>query len=144
MQKIKKGNLKIDSKLVEFIEKEVIPGTDIDPNKFWSKFDDIVHNLSTINKKLLKQRLEIQKKIDAWHVSKKDTDFNNDEYLAFLKSINYLVDEKEDFKISTSNVDEEIKGPAIIESAFTTVVIDPGAIVTRRESGSLSINPGAV
>ena len=42
------------------------------------------------------------------------------------------------------NVDEEIKGPAIIESAFTTVVIDPGAIVTRRESGSLSINPGAV
>ena len=35
MQKIKKGNLKIDSKLVEFIEKEVIPGTDIDPNKFW-------------------------------------------------------------------------------------------------------------
>ena len=48
MQKIKKGNLKIDSKLVEFIEKEVIPGTDIDPNKFWSKFDDIVHNLSII------------------------------------------------------------------------------------------------
>ena len=85
MQKIKKGNLKIDSKLVEFIEKEVIPGTDIDPNKFWSKFDDIVHNLSIINKKLLKERLEIQKKIDAWHVSKKDTDFNNDEYLTFLK-----------------------------------------------------------
>ena len=49
MQKIKKWNLKIDSKLVEFIEKEVIPGTDIDPNKFWSKFDDIVHNLSIIN-----------------------------------------------------------------------------------------------
>ena len=117
MQKIKKGNLKIDSKLVEFIEKEVIPGTDIDPNKFWSKFDDIVHNLSIINKKLLKQRLEIQKKIDAWHISKKDTDFNNDEYLTFLKSINYLVDEKEDFKISTSNVDGEIKsiaGPQLV------------------------------
>ena len=47
-------------------------------------------------------------------------------------------------RFETMNVDEEIKGPAIIESAFTTVVIDPGAIVTRRESGSLSINPGAV
>ncbi|MAQ56563.1 MAG: 5-oxoprolinase, partial [Rhodospirillales bacterium] len=47
-------------------------------------------------------------------------------------------------RFETMNVDEEIKGPAIIESAFTTVVIDPGAIVTRRESGSLSINPGAI
>ena len=66
---------------------------------------------------MLKERLEIQKKIDAWHVSKKDTDFNNDEYLTFLKSINYLVEEKGDFKISTSNVDEEIKsiaGPQLV------------------------------
>ena len=47
-------------------------------------------------------------------------------------------------RFETMNVDEEIKGPAIIESAFTTVVIDPGAIVTRRVSGSLSINPGAI
>jgi len=47
-------------------------------------------------------------------------------------------------RFETMKVDEEIKGPAIIESAFTTVVIDPGAVVTRRESGSLSINPGAI
>ena len=38
MQKIKKGNLKIDSKLVEFIEKEVIPGTDIESEDFWINF----------------------------------------------------------------------------------------------------------
>ena len=34
-----------------------------------------------------------------------------------MKSINYLVEEKEDFKISTSNVDEEIKsiaGPQLV------------------------------
>ena len=45
-------------------------------------FDGISYStfLSIINKKLLKERLEIQKKIDAWHVSKKDTDFNNDEF----------------------------------------------------------------
>ena len=47
-------------------------------------------------------------------------------------------------RFETMKVDEQIKGPAIIESAFTTVVIDPGAVVTRRESGSLSINPGAI
>jgi N-methylhydantoinase A len=34
-----------------------------------------------------------------------------------------------------------VNGPAIIESAFTTVVIDPGAKAVRRSSGSLVIEP---
>ena len=34
----------------------------------------------------------------------------------------------------------EIQGPAIIESAFTTIVIDPGATAVRRASGSISID----
>jgi N-methylhydantoinase A len=34
----------------------------------------------------------------------------------------------------------EIRGPAIVESAFTTIVIDPGATAVRRPSGSLSID----
>ncbi len=37
-----------------------------------------------------------------------------------------------------------LKGPAIVESPFTTVVIDPGAEVVRRRSGSLVITPGSV
>lgn len=36
---------------------------------------------------------------------------------------------------------ETIEGPAIIESSFTTVVIDPGAKAERRPSGSLLITP---
>jgi N-methylhydantoinase A len=35
-----------------------------------------------------------------------------------------------------------VPGPAIVESSFTTVVINPGAIAERRASGSLSIFPG--
>lgn len=37
---------------------------------------------------------------------------------------------------------EKIHGPAIIESSFTTVVLNPGAQAQRRASGSLSIIPG--
>ena len=37
---------------------------------------------------------------------------------------------------------ERIAGPAIIESSFTTVVVNPGATAERRLSGSLSIDPG--
>jgi N-methylhydantoinase A len=38
---------------------------------------------------------------------------------------------------------ETVAGPAIIESAFTTVVVDPGATAIKRPSGSLSIEVGA-
>ena len=34
---------------------------------------------------------------------------------------------------------EQVAGPALIESAFTTVVVDPGATAVKRPSGSLSI-----
>ncbi len=37
---------------------------------------------------------------------------------------------------------ERLAGPAIVESSFTTVVINPGATAERRASGSLSIDPG--
>jgi N-methylhydantoinase A len=37
---------------------------------------------------------------------------------------------------------EIIAGPAIIESSFTTVVVNPGATAQRRPSGSLSLDPG--
>ena len=36
---------------------------------------------------------------------------------------------------------EVLNGPAIIESPFTTVVVDPGATAERRGSGSVSIVP---
>jgi N-methylhydantoinase A len=34
-----------------------------------------------------------------------------------------------------------LAGPAIVESPFTTVVIDPGAEAVRRGSGTLVITP---
>jgi N-methylhydantoinase A len=39
-------------------------------------------------------------------------------------------------------VGQPVAGPAIVESSFTTVVVDPGATAVRRPSGSLSIDPG--
>ena len=36
-------------------------------------------------------------------------------------------------------VEGEVMGPAIIESSFTTVVVDPGAVARRTAAGSLSI-----
>jgi malate synthase len=117
MDKIKKGNLTISSILLEFVNKEIIPGIDIDSEDFWKKFDLAVHELAPVNKALVEKRESIQKQIDEWHLANKGKELNKDEYINFLKSINYIVEEKEDFKISTQNVDEEIAkiaGPQLV------------------------------
>ena len=117
MKRINKGNLKVDSRLLEFLNNEALPETGINTDNFWSKFDEAVHQLAPINKKLIKIREETQNKIDEWHISKKGIQINKDEYIKFLKSINYIVEEKEDFKIGTTNVDQEISsitGPQLV------------------------------
>jgi len=117
MNKIKKENLVISSVLLEFINKEAIPGTGINVDEFWKKFDSAVHELAPINKILIEKREVIQKKIDFWHLANKDKDLSKEEYIKFLKSINYIVKEKEDFQITTQNVDDEIAkiaGPQLV------------------------------
>ncbi len=117
MKKINVNNLQVDEELIKFINEEAIPGTNINVNNFWSGFDKAVHDLAPINKKLLEKREQIQKKIDAWHLSRKGSSFDGNEYFKFLKSIGYIVEEKEEFKIVTSNVDDEISkiaGPQLV------------------------------
>ena len=94
MKKIKILNLEVDSELKSFIDKEAIPGTGLSSEDFWSGFDEAVHKLAPVNKKLIEKRDIIQKKIDDWHKNKKDKDFNKSEYINFLRSISYLVDTK--------------------------------------------------
>ena len=50
---------------------------------------------------------KIQKEIDEWHKRNKGKELNKKEYLDFLKSISYIVEENEDFNIETVNVDDE-------------------------------------
>jgi malate synthase len=117
MNKIKKGNLTIDAALLDFINQEAIPGTNISIEDFWQKFDNAVHELAPINRALIEKRKSIQKQIDEWHLARKGKDIIKDEYIKFLKSINYIVEQKEDFQISTQDVDEEISsiaGPQLV------------------------------
>ena len=117
MKMVDKNGLKISSTLLDFINNEVIPGTEVNIDNFWSKFSDVVHELSPLNKALIEKRESIQKKIDDWHKSNKDKDFNKSEYINFLKSIEYLINEKDNFIIETAGVDEEISsvaGPQLV------------------------------
>ncbi len=117
MNHVEKNGLKINSHLFEFITKEVFPGTKIKPDEFWIEFAKVVHDLSLKNKELLDKRQIIQKKIDSWHLNNVGKNFDKNEYKKFLKSISYIIDKKNDFKITTSNVDDEISsiaGPQLV------------------------------
>ena len=56
MKTLDKNNLKISVLLYNFINEEVIPGTNIESGKFWEGFSNAVHELAPINKQLLKKR----------------------------------------------------------------------------------------
>ena len=117
MSLINKNGLQINSTLYEFINKEVIPDTNINSEDFWNKFSKIVHELAPINKSLIEKRKSIQKKIDNWHQNNNGKEFNKNEYTKFLKTISYLIEEKENFEIETTNVDKEIAsiaGPQLV------------------------------
>ena len=117
MKIIEKNGLKISSVMFDFVNNEAIPETGLDPDQFWAKFSAVVHEMAPTNKYLIEKRETIQKKIDDWHKSNKGKEFDKTEYIKFLKSLDYLIEEKNEFKIETSNVDEEISsiaGPQLV------------------------------
>ena len=110
-------NLSVSNELLNFINEELLEGTNISSEKFWEGFDSVVHELAPKNKALLKIREVLQKKIDDWHILNKGNEINIEEYKKFLKEIGYLKEVGSDFKIKTNNVDEEITsiaGPQLV------------------------------
>ena len=111
------NNLKVSDELLSFVNNELLKETSISPEKFWQGFANIVHELSPLNKKLIEKREILQKKIDDWHIKNRGAEIKIEEYKKFLKEIDYLKDEGSDFKIETSNVDDEIAqiaGPQLV------------------------------
>ena len=114
-ERVNEGKLSISTSLHALLEQEIAPDLNLDTAKFWQDFQKIAEKYIPINEDLLKKREELQTKIDEWHLSNKDFDF--DSYKSFLKDIGYLVEEGPDFEISTANVDAEIAqiaGPQLV------------------------------
>ena len=111
------NSLKVSEDLLSFVNNELLKDSGIIPEKFWLGFDEAVHSLAPKNKELIKTRENLQKKIDDWHVKNKGIEIKIDKYKKFLKEIEYLKDEGSDFKIETTNADDEITkiaGPQLV------------------------------
>lgn len=111
------GNLRVAKVLYDFINNEALPGTDIEPDTFWSGVDKVVADLTPKNEELLARRDDLQARIDKWHRQRVIEPLDHDAYKAFLTEIGYLLPEPDDFTITTAGVDDEITttaGPQLV------------------------------
>jgi len=104
---IDRANLQVAPVLADFVESEVLPGLDIEADDFWNSLAGVVDDLSPANAQLLAERDELQTKLDAWNKDNK-VNFDAVAYKSYLYEIGYLVEEGDDFAITTQNVDDEI------------------------------------
>ena len=114
---IQHQQLQIATPLYQLVNDEILPGTNVSPDQFWSGFEGLINDLAPINKSLLKKRDDLQAQIDAWHRQNEVSADSFSDYKAFLGEIGYLVPEGEAFNISTANTDAEISdicGPQLV------------------------------
>ena len=110
------SGLSVDSGLYDLVHQEIAPGTGVDSADFWQAFADIVKDMGPENRRLLEFRDALQRKLDAWHLARKDG-FDPAEYRAYLQEIGYLVAEGDSFEVTTANIDPEIgeiAGPQLV------------------------------
>ncbi|MBT3939113.1 MAG: malate synthase G, partial [Pelagibacterales bacterium] len=108
VNRVYKNGLSVDSKLVDFMELEAIPGTGVNNEIFWKGFAKIIEELGPKNSNLLNKREELQSKIDNWHIAHRGKSHDAEAYKFFLTEIGYIVKDTGKFKIDTANVDPEI------------------------------------
>jgi len=111
------GGLSINPIFADFVETELLPAIGFECAIFWSGVESIINDLTPRNHELLKIRDELQDKIDDWHKARQGSDWDHDEYVAFLKDISYLEPSDTFVKIETANVDVElasVAGPQLV------------------------------
>ncbi|TVT50859.1 MAG: malate synthase G [Denitromonas halophila] len=109
------GGMQVATTLQQLLERDILPGTGVSADQFWSGLESIVNDLAPKNRALLAKRDALQAKIDAWHQANGKGDFAA--YKAFLTEIGYLVPEGPDFTIDTESVEPEIAtqaGPQLV------------------------------
>ncbi|HTC84169.1 MAG TPA: malate synthase G, partial [Rhizomicrobium sp.] len=109
--------LQVARALHDFLVQEALPGSGVEPDKFWAGFAALAVKSMPQNRALLAERDRLQAAIDAWHKAHPAKPIETGAYAAFLKEIGYLQPEGPDFQIGTSNVDPEIAtiaGPQLV------------------------------
>jgi malate synthase len=112
-----KSGLSVHKLLIDFVEKEALPGLAVSADQFWDGLAGLAREHVPTNARLLARRDDIQARIDDWHRKYGPVTNNPQGYEFFLRDIGYLVDEPADFAIETEGLDPEISsvcGPQLV------------------------------
>jgi len=112
-----RSRLSVATPLANFVERDVLPGTGIAADAFWSGTAEIYASFAGRNAELLAKRDMLQARIDDWHKKRAGQAIEQSAYQAFLREIGYLEPEPAPFKIALRNVDCEVAtvaGPQLV------------------------------
>ncbi len=115
--RVERSGLQVASVLADLVENQILPGTGVSVEGFWSGLAGIVADLAPKNRGLLKKRDEIQASIDQWHQQHAGKPHDAKAYKLFLQELGYLLPEPESVAVNTDNVDLEIStiaGPQLV------------------------------
>jgi malate synthase len=110
-------SLAVADLLHAFVETELLPGTGVEPARFWTALEALLKDFQPRNRALLERRDALQLEIDAWWTARKGQPFDLAAQTDFLTRIGYLLPEPAPFTIGTGNVDPEIAsiaGPQLV------------------------------
>ena len=116
-QAVEIEGLAVAAELHSFISEEALPGSGVDPARFWKGLSGLIHELGPRNRALLERREELQAQIDGWHRRRRGAPFDKGDYRSFLQEIGYLEPEGAPFAVDTAGVDDEIasvSGPQLV------------------------------
>ncbi len=117
MPMVDRAGLRMTEPLVRFVEERALPGTGIDPARFWSGMAAILARFAPENAELLRLRDDLQTRLDGWHDRRAGQPIDQPAYQAFLRDIGYLVDEPAAFTVDPVDVDAEVAtlaGPQLV------------------------------
>ncbi|GAB3029790.1 malate synthase G [Bowmanella dokdonensis] len=112
---IEAGHLTVHAQLYRFIQEQALPGSGVNPEQFWTGFEQILSELIPQNQALLAKRESLQTLIDDYHRQHKKPAPGH--YKQFLTDIGYLQPVPQQAEIDTANVDAEIArlaGPQLV------------------------------
>ena len=87
MQRIENAGLQVDCQLADFIEQQVLPGTDISVTQFWDGLSALIADKTPTNRDLLAQRDSFKQQLDQWFNDRKGQAHDPVAYKAFLTEI---------------------------------------------------------